>query len=445
MVENVSSFDLDQWLEPQFAALDTMQGSALGEPMTHAASFTSPMHGTHPNPATQISEGTSATQIEPCLLGSLEGSQEVEPLLQATEPIAYEARLKVNKNGRKVYNDTEPRVTEVPSVHWRTNHLGRIAQVREQEGLLDGNVTRIRTSVTVSLSGRGGGGLTKTFDFLGVDWSALEEKLTALSAARRAGSEAVLKVFVEVNIKTETRSSNAKIGAGRSSRTTDMLEKRKQAIDDEEAATGRAAEWPSRLRAARCTDPRHSGRHCHVDHRTGKHSILRSGDIQRFVKDKGHPQPNSRNSQQPRSVTDGVSKDRGATMPRIHSHSPASALGTSPSSTRSTRSSAKRWSYNYLSTKSEAELARLFCLEDRDEVEVMRAFGVWRRSNKVKNKAWQKLDEDAEEIAVVKGIDIIQIGFKTGDSWLVEYGASKGPVGRMRSSVVPFLLCQMTT
>ena len=185
MSGDVSSFDLDQWFEPQVAALDTMQGGSLGEPMMSEVSFTPPTHGTHPNPPAQTSAETSATQIEPRLLRLAEGSQDVEPSLQPAEPIAYEATLKVNKNGRKVYDDTEPRVTEAPSVHWRAYRLGRIAQVREQEGLQDGNASQIRTSVTVSLQGRGGGELTKTFDFLHENWSALEEKLTALSVALR--------------------------------------------------------------------------------------------------------------------------------------------------------------------------------------------------------------------------------------------------------------------
>jgi hypothetical protein len=91
--------------------------------------------------------------------------------------IQYMIEWKVMLNRKVTSRDTEEDVALTPSAYWPVNLRPKLEKLLEGKTSRAGRVRSDDTSIVVSVNDRSQRDLTKRFDNLNIDWTAVEKQL----------------------------------------------------------------------------------------------------------------------------------------------------------------------------------------------------------------------------------------------------------------------------
>ena len=189
-------------------------------------------------------------------------------------------------NKKVLSRDIEEDVALAPSAYWQMTLKGKLEKLLEGKIPGKGRVKSDDTTIVVSVNDRSQRDLTKRFDHLDIDWTAVEEQLLRWGELCRRGKKLRLSItfkYVEDDRLSKTTSGRVE-KRGRSSVTKRMLIKRDAQLDAEENASGQESVWRSVYNLMRCPSSLcHLGPHCWQDPYGKKHYGLRSHHLKRLI------------------------------------------------------------------------------------------------------------------------------------------------------------------
>ncbi|KAJ5365325.1 hypothetical protein N7517_008211 [Penicillium concentricum] len=200
--------------------------------------------------------------------------------------IQYTIEWKVTVNKKVLSRDTEEDVALTPSAYWPTTLKGKLEKLLDGKTPGKGRVKSDDTSIVVSVNNRSQRDLTKRFDHLDIDWTAVEKQLLRWGELCRRGKKLRLSItfkYVEDDRLSKTASGRVE-KRGRSSVTKRMLNELDVQVDAEENSSGQESVWRAVYTLMRCPSSScHLGPHCWQDPHGKKHYALRSHHLKRLI------------------------------------------------------------------------------------------------------------------------------------------------------------------
>ncbi|KAJ5531481.1 hypothetical protein N7527_004874 [Penicillium freii] len=153
--------------------------------------------------------------------------------------LSYPNEWKVTVNKKVLSQDTEEDVALTPSAYWPTTLKGKLEKLLEGKTPGKGRVKSDDTSIVVSVNDRSQRDLTERFDYLDIDWTAVEKQLLRWGELCRRGKK--LRLSITFKYVEDDRLSKTALGRvekrGRLSVTKRMLNERDVQLDAEENAS----------------------------------------------------------------------------------------------------------------------------------------------------------------------------------------------------------------
>ena len=171
-------------------------------------------------------------------------------------------------NKKVISRDTEEDVALTPSAYWPVNLRPKLEKLLEGKTSRAGRVRSDDTSIVVSVNDRSQRDLTKRFENLNIDWTAVEKQLLRWGELFCRGKKLRLSItFKYIEDDRLPRSISGRVEKrGRSSVTKRMLNERDAQLDAEENASGEESVWRSVYNLT-C----HLGQYCWQDPHGKKH------------------------------------------------------------------------------------------------------------------------------------------------------------------------------
>ncbi|CAI7637411.1 unnamed protein product [Penicillium pancosmium] len=207
----------------------------------------------------------------PRLLQLSEWGEEIRNDELPASCIQYMIEWKVMLNRKVIARDTEEDVVLTPSAYWPVTLKPKLEKLLEGKTSRAGRVRSDDTSIVVSVNDRSQRDLTKRFDNLNIDWTAVEKQLLRWGALFCRGKKLRLSItFKYVEDDRHPRTTSGRVEKrGRSSVTKRMLSERDAQLDAEENASGEESIW--------------RGRYCWQDPHGKKHYGLRTHHLKRLI------------------------------------------------------------------------------------------------------------------------------------------------------------------
>lgn len=170
--------------------------------------------------------------------------------------LRYSIEWKVAVNNRVVARDTEQDVVLAPAVYWEMYLQAKVDKLADRKLPRSSQVRLDDTGVVASVNDRSERDLTRRFDGMDVDWSAVERQFARWSDPFRSGKK--LRVDLTFNYVDAGSSSTATASRANkrgSCATQRMLADRASQLDAEEQSSGQPSAWVDVYNLMRCPGP----------------------------------------------------------------------------------------------------------------------------------------------------------------------------------------------
>ena len=200
--------------------------------------------------------------------------------------LRYSIEWKVAVNNRVMTRDTEQDVVLAPAVYWEMYLRAKVDKLVGRKLPRSSQVTLDDTSVVASVNDRSERDLTRRFDGMEIDWSAVARQFVRWSDPFRSGKKLRVDLtfnYVDAGPASTAAASRAnKRGSGATQR---MLADRASQLDAEEQSGGRPSAWVDVYTLMRCPGPPCSrGPYCWRDPIGKRHYKLRTHHLRALVR-----------------------------------------------------------------------------------------------------------------------------------------------------------------
>jgi hypothetical protein len=198
--------------------------------------------------------------------------------------LRYTVEWKVMVNNKVIAKETEQDVVLAPAAYWHMYLNVKVERLVSTKLPPGRNVEYDDTNVVVSVNDRSERDVTKQFDSMDIDWSAIARQLVRWGELLRVGKK--LRVDLSFNYVEPTTSATQAGWAGQrgSSATQRMLADRALQLDAEQDSGGRSSIWREVYALMRCPGPPcNLGPHCWRDPFGKKHYKLRTHHLKALI------------------------------------------------------------------------------------------------------------------------------------------------------------------